>query len=94
MSAICHKCKVKTVVGEYEGSECSLCLIVLCRRCDDNSQFLVWWGKEPEDRDGTDYYLCPKCLKKHTKKSKPVRVEEKLTTEGNAYTHIPTAPSS
>ena len=94
MSEDCHKCKGKTSVGEYSGSKCSMCPIVLCRRCDDASNFLIWWGKEAEDKDGTDYYLCPKCVKKHTKKSKPVRVVEIPATEDNAYKHTPTAPSS
>ena len=65
----CSKCKSPTTVSGYEGyggSECSHCKLVLCRMCDDTSTLLQWWGTDPTDSDGTDLYLCSKCLAKHT----------------------------
>lgn len=59
----CRKCKTQ-IVGEPH--KCSSCEYVLCRRCDDTSNLLRWWGTEPLDSDGSDLYLCEKCLAKHT----------------------------
>jgi len=60
----CRKCKAETeAIKEHS---CSHCGLQLCRRCDDTSNFLRWWGIEGNDPDGTDLYLCPKCLKKHS----------------------------
>ena len=61
----CKKCKTATEVNKEHA--CSHCAIQLCRRCDDTSNFLQWWGNEGTDRDGTDLYLCLKCLDKHKK---------------------------
>jgi hypothetical protein len=67
----CKKCKAPAEDKEHH---CSHCDYKLCRRCDDNSQQLNWWGLDPKNRDGCEVYLCVKCLKKHLKKSEPERV--------------------
>jgi hypothetical protein len=78
----CSKCKSPTTLSDYDGSQCSHCKLVLCRRCDDSSNLLQWWGTDPTDRDGTDLYLCDKCLAKHTGTKKP-RKKKALPVENS-----------
>jgi len=80
----CKKCKREVVIGSSTGFKCPKCPVVVCRTCDDNSTVFVWYGLEWDDKDGSDLYLCPKCLKKHTTKSEPERVEQIQATGDNA----------
>ena len=79
----CSKCKTQTTIGDYSGSQCSHCKLVLCRRCDDTTNLLQWWGNEPTDRDGTDIYLCDKCLAKHTGVKKVRKTKKALLVENS-----------
>ena len=54
----CLKCKVAVPIkSDYQ---CSDCLVSLCRRCDDSTDFLRWW----EDINGKDVYICRECEKR------------------------------
>lgn len=87
----CRQCK--TPVGkdsDWKDYKCNGCDFVLCRRCDDTSNFLNW-----TEVGEKDYYLCRDCVATiHLKKSVPVRVEGKRATADSAYTHTPSVPFS
>ena len=66
--------------------ECIQCKTLVCRRCDDRTDFLKW-----VEVGGVDTYLCRPC---RSTGSESEHGGDSATTADNAYTHTPTAPTS